>query len=91
MKHNVRSIGHGKGLPNIVIGQQYSQPPVLQIHDYLLNVKDGDRVHPGERFVEKDKFRRGYQGPGNLQPSSLPPGESIGLALGQMIDPQFLE
>ena len=67
VEDDVGAVGRIQGLSNIVVCQQDSYAPVRQLHDDLLDLADGDRIDPAERFVEQDEAGLHDERPGYLQ------------------------
>ena len=64
--HDVRSISDGKRFANVVVGQQDTDPAILQPAYFMLQFLDGNRIDAGERFVEKHEGRTAGERAGNL-------------------------
>src|ERR1700730_14901047 len=55
----ISAIHDGKGFAHVVIGYKNRQTGFAEIHDYLLNVINRDRVHAAKRLVQHQQFRFG--------------------------------
>ena len=72
---DVGAVDDVERLAHIVVGDQHADAAMLQVRDEVADVGDGDRVDAGERLVEQDVIRLGREGPGDLYPATLAPGE----------------
>ncbi len=91
LAHDVCPIDDVERLLDVVIGDQHADAPVPQAGDDALDVMDGNRVHPGERFVEQHELRFTHQRPGDLQPTAFATAEGIRRAPAQVADRQLFE
>ena len=53
---DVGTMGDLQGIPDVVIGNEYSDSPVGQIQGDALDLVDGDRIDAGKWFIQKEKM-----------------------------------
>lgn len=58
---------------HVVVSDQYAQAAVAQVLNDAFNVDNRDRVNPGKRFVEQNKFRIRSQCAGNFYTATFTP------------------
>ena len=80
----VSTLHHPQSLPNIVIGQENSDPPSLQINHDFVDLTDTFWIHPTKGFIQEEKTRVKDEGPGNFKPPSFPSALSVGLLLSEL-------
>src|SRR3954470_22896372 len=56
--HDIRAVGYPQRFPHVVVRNQYADPALLQMKNYLLNVGHGDRIDAGERLIQEHDLRR---------------------------------
>src|SRR6185436_2549173 len=58
--HDIGAIRNPERFPHVVVCNQHTNSALLEVKDDLLNVRDGNRVDPGERLIEQHEFRRDH-------------------------------
>ena len=91
MIQNISLITHPQGFPDIVIGNQNSDAPLLELGNDILDIDNRYRIDPGERLIKQQKCRFQNQGAGNLHPPTLAAGERVGSVLGAVSDAELGE
>lgn len=71
---DIRAIGDGESLSDVMVRYQYSDVLLPQFHDDTLNIIDRHGVDSGEGLVEEDELRSESQGPRNLSPTAFATG-----------------
>src|SRR3954470_24797803 len=72
---DVSAIANAQRFPHVMICDQNSDPAFLQEADDLLNIEDGDVIHAGKGFIEKDEARARCERSGDLDASTLAAGK----------------
>ena len=71
-----------------MVRDEHPQVPVFQVTDNVLDIRYRQGVDAGKGLVQDDKMGGGDQGPGDLHPAPLTPGEGRSLLVGQVGDAQ---
>ena len=74
-----------------MVGDDDSDVLVLQFCDDVLDILNGDRVHTGERLIEKDELRVDGESTCNLATAALTSGELDTLALAHLVEVELVE
>jgi hypothetical protein len=53
--NDIGTVADAKRFPNIVVCDQHSDAAVFQKTHDALNFEDGNRVYPGEGFIQQDE------------------------------------
>ena len=86
---NISPVADTQGFPDVVVRDEHAQIPVSQVTDNVLDISHRQGVDAGKRLIQDDKVGGGDQGPGDLDPAPLTPGEGRGLLVGQVRNPQI--
>ena len=84
-------VGDGEGLTDVVVGDDDADIAVFQLRDDVLDVLHGDRVDPGEGFVQQDELRVHGEGAGDLAAAAFTAGELDTLALAHLGEVEFVD
>ena len=74
---------------HIVIRNQNTDPPVLEMRDQVTNITDGNGIDTRERFIEKNEMRVRCQRAGNLDTPALTARQRQRRCTAQMRDGKF--
>ena len=54
---NIRAFADREGLTDVMVGNQNAETAVAQVLNDAFNIDNGDRIHAGKGFIQKNKFR----------------------------------
>ena len=74
-----------QGIAHVVVGYQYADTALAQMGDDLLDVVDGDWIHPCKGLVQKNEIRFGGQSPGDFYASAFASGQCLAQAVPQVL------
>src|SRR3984893_3425909 len=80
---DIGAVGDGQRLAHVVVRDEDADAALLEAPHDLLDVTDGDGIDARERLVEEEITGVGHEGPRDLQPSPLAPGQRVGLVAGE--------
>src|SRR2546422_2964076 len=89
--NQISAVHQLQSLANVVIGNQYPQPALLETTNDFLYFIDGDWIDAAERFVQQQKFGAGDERARNFQASFLAAAQRVGCVPGQARQIQFLQ
>gem|GEM_PF-3156841 len=72
---DIGAVDDVEGLADVVIGNQDTDTPVLQVSDQVADIADGDRVDAGKRFVQQHEMRIGRERTGDLDTAPFTAGK----------------
>src|SRR5690606_35144209 len=88
---DVGGVADVQRLAYVVVGDQHADAALLEVADDVLDVVDGNRVDPCERFIKQDKGRVGGQSAGNFRAPALAAGQRHAETVADVGDVEFLQ
>src|SRR5687768_16636417 len=89
--YDVSMVTDTQCFPDIMVGDQHADAPLLQKPDNFLNVQHGNRIHPGKRLVQQNEMRPCCQRTGNFNATALPAGQTDSRTATYMTDMQIMQ
>src|SRR6266536_3563530 len=80
---DIGAVGDGQRLAHVVVRDEDADAALLEAPHDLLDVADGDGIDARERLVEEEVAGVRHEGPRDLQPAPLAPGQRVGLVAGE--------
>src|SRR5438477_11221040 len=90
-EYEVGAIHDRKGFAHVVVGDENGQAGLEQIHDDLLHVVNGARIHAAERLVEHEQCRLGHKRTRDGEPALFTAAQRDGEILRDPFDPELVE
>ena len=87
---NVAAIADSESLANVVVGHEHPDPSLTQLANEPVDLGYGDRVDPGEGFVQQHEARPCGERPGDLHPAPLAPREVLAARVAQVLETEGL-
>ena len=87
----IGTVGDRKRLTDIVVCDDDTDVLVLELGDDELDVLHGDRIHAGERLIQKNEFRINGQGPGDLAAAALASGKLYAKTLADLREIELVD
>src|SRR5579871_6790661 len=88
---DVGTIRHSQRFAHVVIGDQHSDAAGSQAADNFLQVKNGDGIDAGKRFVEQDERGVDAQAAGDLNAAALAARQGVPAVLPDVLQSQFID
>ena len=82
----VGTVDDGKGLPDIVVSDDYPDVLVLELGNDVLDVLHGNRVNAGERLIKEDELRVDCQCAGDFTAAAFSSGKLDAKTLADFVE-----
>ena len=89
LKEEVGAVSDGKGLVDVMVGDEDADIAVLELPHDLLDILDGDGVDACEGLVEHDELGLDGQTAGNLRASALTARQLVAFVLAHFLEAEL--
>ena len=87
---NIRAFADREGLTDVMVGNQNAETAVAQVLNDAFNIDNGDRIHAGKGFIQKNKFRIRRNRAGDFDAAAFTTGERLTEAVAQVLNMKLL-